>query len=193
MTTRRGRWRGERLKSCVRTDPDDLPPFFGVPIPIKDLTPVAGWPVTYGSWGAPEGLSEESALVVEAFERGGFVLTGRTNTPEFGPLTASENLRYGVTRNPWNPDRTAGRLERRSRRGDGGRDVSAGPRQRRWRINTYPGVVLRAGGAQGQPWSDPGPLHLLGRRRGRGGAHPRRRGHRRRAGPAQRTRRRLLV
>jgi amidase len=97
-----------KTEALVRTDPDDLPPFFGVPMPIKDLTPVAGWPVTYGSWGAPAGLSEESALVVEAFERGGFVLTGRTNTPEFGPLTATENLRYGVTRNPWNPDRTPG-------------------------------------------------------------------------------------
>src|ERR1700733_3249376 len=41
-------------------------PFLGVPLPIKDLTPVAGWPVTYGSNGAPEGVSEESELVVEA-------------------------------------------------------------------------------------------------------------------------------
>ncbi len=89
-------------------DPGGLPPFFGVPIPIKDLTSVAGWPVTYGSWAAPEAVSDESALVVEAFERGGFVLSGRTNTPEFGPLTAAENIRYGVTRNPWNPARTPG-------------------------------------------------------------------------------------
>src|SRR5690242_3066784 len=35
-------------------------PFLGVPIPIKDLTPVAGWPVTFGSHGAPEAPSEES-------------------------------------------------------------------------------------------------------------------------------------
>src|ERR1700756_2297927 len=37
--------------ALVRPDPADLPPFHGVPIPIKDLTEVAGWPVTYGSWG----------------------------------------------------------------------------------------------------------------------------------------------
>ena len=86
----------------ARSDPDELPPFFGVPIPIKDLTAVAGWPVTYGSWGAPEGLSEESDLVVEALQRAGFILCGRTNTPELGPITATENLRYGITRNPWN-------------------------------------------------------------------------------------------
>ncbi len=83
-------------------------PFLGVPIPIKDLTPVAGWPVTYGSHGAPEGPSEESELVVEKLGLAGFVRCGRTNTPEFGPLTVAENSRYGITRNPWDPSRSSG-------------------------------------------------------------------------------------
>lgn len=90
------------------TDPRDLPPFCGVPIPIKDLTPVAGWPATYGSAGADPGLAPESALVVEAFERGGFVLAGRTTTPEFGSITATETARYGITRNPWDTGHTPG-------------------------------------------------------------------------------------
>lgn len=89
-------------------DTDELPPFAGVPLPIKDLVRVAGWPTTFGSRGAPEAPSERSALVVEAFARAGFVLTGRTNTPELGPITITENLRHGVTRNPWAPDRTPG-------------------------------------------------------------------------------------
>jgi len=83
-------------------------PFLGVPLPIKDLTPVAGWPVSYGSRGAPAGVSEESELVVEALERGGFVLCGRTNTPEFGVLTVAENTRYGISRNPWDTARSPG-------------------------------------------------------------------------------------
>ena len=83
-------------------------PFLGVPIPIKDLTAVAGWPVTYGSHGASEEPSEESELVVEAFQRAGFVLCGRTNTPEFGPLTVAENSRYGNTLNPWDTGRASG-------------------------------------------------------------------------------------
>lgn len=95
-------------EAVARLDPSELPPFHGVPIPIKDLTQVAGWPVTYGSWGAPKGPSAESALVVDAFERAGFVLAGRTNTPEFGPITVAENDRYGLTRNPWNLDLTPG-------------------------------------------------------------------------------------
>ncbi len=79
-----------------------------MPIPIKDLTPVAGWPVTYGSHGAPEGPSEQSELVVDALARAGFVLCGRTNTPAFGVITAAENLRHGISRNPWDPSRSPG-------------------------------------------------------------------------------------
>ena len=86
----------------------DEAPFLGVPIPIKDLTAVAGWPVTYGSNGAPEGVSETSELVVDALVRAGFVLCGRTNTPEFGPITAAENLRFGISRNPWDTNRSPG-------------------------------------------------------------------------------------
>ncbi len=87
---------------------DELGPFHGVPIPIKDLTAVAGWPLTYGSRGAPEGPSAESELTVLALEKAGFVLCGRTNTPEMGPITITENLRYGATRNPWDQGRTPG-------------------------------------------------------------------------------------
>jgi amidase len=82
--------------------------FLGVPIPIKDLTAVAGWPVTYGSNGAPEGVSAESELIVESLVEAGFVLCGRTNAPEFGPITVAENSRYGNTRNPWDPSRASG-------------------------------------------------------------------------------------
>ena len=87
---------------------DELAPFHGVPIPVKDLTPVAGWPTTYGSRGAPEGPTVEDELVVGALRRAGFVLAGRTNTPEFGPITVAENLRYGPSRNPWDLDRSPG-------------------------------------------------------------------------------------
>jgi amidase len=96
------------LGDRIAAGTDDLPPFAGVPLPIKDLTPVAGWPVTYGSFGAPSGASVESEVVVDAYRRAGFILTGRTNTPEFGSITVTENLRYGPTRNPWNPRHTPG-------------------------------------------------------------------------------------
>jgi amidase len=87
---------------------DSQPPFLGVPLPIKDLTPVAGWPVSYGSHGGPQGVSDESELVVDALARAGFVLCGRTNTPEFGVITVAENSRYGISRNPWDESRSPG-------------------------------------------------------------------------------------
>jgi amidase len=83
-------------------------PFLGVPLPIKDLTPVAGWPVTFGSRGASDQPSKESELVVDVLAAAGFVLCGRTNTPEFGVITVAENLRYGISRNPWNTERSPG-------------------------------------------------------------------------------------
>ena len=107
-------WRDDEAARAAAREADariaagEEAPFLGVPIPIKDLTPVAGWPHTYGSEGAPEGPSEESELVVESFLRAGFVLCGRTNTPEFGPLTVAENSRFGNTVNPWDTSRASG-------------------------------------------------------------------------------------
>src|SRR5438309_7713562 len=67
-------WRNDDEARAAAADADrrlaggEDAPFLGVPIPIKDLTPVAGWPVTFGSHGAPEGPREESELVVEAMQ-----------------------------------------------------------------------------------------------------------------------------
>lgn len=87
---------------------EDLPPFFGVPIPIKDLYDVEGWPNTYGSNGASTEPVAQTSLPVERLVEAGFVLCGRSNSPEFGSVTATENERYGITRNPWNTDHTSG-------------------------------------------------------------------------------------
>jgi amidase len=107
-------WRNDEAARAAAREADarlaagEQAPFLGIPIPIKDLTAVAGWPVTYGSHGASDEPSEESELVVESFLAAGFVLCGRTNTPEFGPITVAENSRYGNSRNPWDPSRSSG-------------------------------------------------------------------------------------
>jgi amidase len=107
-------WRDDEAARAAARDADtriaagEGGPFLGVPIPIKDLTAVAGWPLSHGSRGAPAGPSEESELVVESLLAAGFVLCGRTNTPEFGTLTVAENSRYGNSRNPWDPSRSPG-------------------------------------------------------------------------------------
>jgi len=101
--------RAEAKAADERLAAGETAPFLGVPIPIKDLTEVQGQPVTYGSRGRPmTPWSGQSEMVVDAFRAAGFVLAGRTNTPEFGHITATENLRWGITRNPWDPSRTPG-------------------------------------------------------------------------------------
>lgn len=90
------------------SDRDELPPFCGVPIPIKDLVSVAGWPTSWGSTAVPDVPAPQDDLVVERFRRAGFVLMGKTTTPEFGTVSFTESDRHGITRNPWNLDHTPG-------------------------------------------------------------------------------------
>ena len=121
--------------------------------PSRTSRPVKGWPVTYGSHGAPVGPSDEGELVTEAFGKAGFILCGRTNTPEFGPLTVTENDRYGITRNPWNTERTPGGSS-----GGAAASVASGmfsdrARQRRRRLDTDTCIVLRAGRPEARSWS----------------------------------------
>src|SRR5437764_7972166 len=101
--------RAAAAEADTRLGDGDDAPFLGVPIPIKDLTETHGQPLSYGSRGRPDTPWEgPSELVVEALQRAGFVLACRTNTPEFGHITAAENLRFGITRNPWNTSLTPG-------------------------------------------------------------------------------------
>jgi len=92
----------------AHSDPEDLPPFIGVPIPIKDLNDVQGWPTSYGSLGVPDTPAQTDCPQVERFRAAGFVLMAKTTTPEFGTISMTESQRFGATRNPWNPAHTPG-------------------------------------------------------------------------------------
>ncbi len=85
-----------------------LPPLFGVPVGIKDVTPTRGLRTTYGSKLFADHVPEADALVVERLRAAGAIVIGKTNTPEFafGPNTV--NAVFGATRNPWNLALTAG-------------------------------------------------------------------------------------
>ncbi|MFD6432575.1 amidase [Streptomyces venezuelae] len=88
--------------------PEDLPAFHGVPLPVKDYLDVAGWPTTYGSAGADPTPATASAPVVRRFTEAGFVLLGKTTLSEFGSVSFTESEALGITRNPWDPDRSPG-------------------------------------------------------------------------------------
>jgi len=85
-----------------------LPPLFGVPVGIKDVTPTRGLRTTFGSKLFEDHVPEDDALVVRRLRDAGAIILGKTNTPEFafGPNTT--NAVFGATRNPWNLALTAG-------------------------------------------------------------------------------------
>lgn len=87
---------------------EELGLLHGVPVPIKDLNVVAGWPTSYGSLGASDQPAAADDPFVARFRRAGAVFPGKTNTPEFGTISCTENTRFGATRNPWDPTRTPG-------------------------------------------------------------------------------------
>jgi len=89
-------------------DLEELGPFAGVPMLIKDLNDVEGWPTTLGSRASTDKPAPEDHPPVARLRRAGFVFSGKTTTPEFGSISCTESERLGVTRNPWNTDRTPG-------------------------------------------------------------------------------------
>jgi amidase len=96
------------LAAADAIGPGDERPFAGVPLGIKDLRPVRGLPLTYGTELAGDYRPEYDAHVVRRFREAGFVVVGITNMPELGIIPVTEPRRYGPTRNPWNPERTPG-------------------------------------------------------------------------------------
>jgi len=85
-----------------------LPPLFGVPVAIKDVTATKGIRTTHGSKLFESHVPDEDALIVQRLRAAGAIVIGKTNTPEFafGPNTV--NAVFGATRNPWNLALTAG-------------------------------------------------------------------------------------
>jgi amidase len=83
-------------------------PFSGVPLPIKDLTETAGIRTTQSSRAFAAYVPERDVEVVRRVRRAGFVVLGKTNTPEFGTTAVTESVLNGICRNPWDPERTPG-------------------------------------------------------------------------------------
>ena len=74
----------------------------GLPVPIKDLTDVAGVRCTQGSPIFKDRVAETSDLLVTHLEGNGGLIYAMSNTPEFGAGAHTFNEVFGVTRNPWN-------------------------------------------------------------------------------------------
>ncbi|MGD0380712.1 MAG: amidase [Acidimicrobiales bacterium] len=86
-------------------------PMRGVPIVLKDLMcSMAGEPIHEGMRVLKEAhyVAEHDQELAARFRAAGFVVVGRTNTPELGIVPTTEPAAYGPTRNPWDTTRSTG-------------------------------------------------------------------------------------
>lgn len=98
------------LREASRAERDlhkrhELPPFYGVPIGIKDVTDTAGIRTTLGSAEFRDRVPEQDSYVVSRLKSAGFIIVGKTNTPEFAS-GCTDPVAYGPCRNPWDTERT---------------------------------------------------------------------------------------
>ena len=84
------------------TEPVGAGPFAGVPFLVKDLEPLKGVRLTYGSRFFKSYMATYSIEVLRRMQQAGLIVIGKTNTPEFGLLPVTEPAAFGPTNNPWN-------------------------------------------------------------------------------------------
>ncbi|MDE2007659.1 MAG: amidase [Rhodospirillales bacterium] len=83
-------------------------PLDGVPVTVKDLVDVAGFPTRRGSLLTDPAPVADDAPMVMGLKAAGAVILGKTTTTEFGWKSPGDCPHTGITRNPWNPARTTG-------------------------------------------------------------------------------------
>jgi len=101
---------GEAISEAEKVDDqEDLAnlPLAGVPVAVKENTPVAGLPTWHGSAAARMPVAEQDHEVVRRLRGAGAIVVGVTKMPEMG-LWAVTDDDDGPTRNPWDRDRTPG-------------------------------------------------------------------------------------
>ncbi len=105
---------GERALDQARSldgdhvDHEDRRPLLGVPVTVKDLTPVAGTRTTMGSTRLANNVASSDGALVSGLRQAGAIIMGKTNTPEFGCKPRTDNRLFGATRNPHNTSLSSG-------------------------------------------------------------------------------------
>ncbi|MFM6023210.1 MAG: amidase family protein, partial [Dolichospermum sp.] len=79
-----------KIKTELLTTTSELPPFFGVPISIKDLNAVANVTCTYGNSALLNNIANDDDGVVTKIKQAGFIILGKTATSELGSFPYSE-------------------------------------------------------------------------------------------------------
>ena len=87
---------------------ETLGPLHGLPVAHKDLLETRGIRTTFGSPLFKDYIPAEDDIVVDRMQRAGAIITGKTNTPEFGAGSQTFNKVFGATRNPYDLTKTCG-------------------------------------------------------------------------------------
>ena len=98
----------DHARRLMERKPEDRGMLAGLPVPIKDLVPVAGVRTTFGSPIFADNVPAESESIVTRLEDRGGIVYAKSNTPEFGAGGHTFNEVFGTTVNPWNQERSAG-------------------------------------------------------------------------------------
>ena len=101
------RERADAIDAEVR-DGGDPGPLAGVPIGVKELASVGGWPETHASVVLADRVAVTDDNEVSRLRGAGAVITGLTTASEHGTVSFTSTPLHGVTRNPWNLERTPG-------------------------------------------------------------------------------------
>jgi amidase len=82
-------------------------PLLGVPIAVKDNLDIAGYVTSFGTGCYDEPATQDAALI-QRLRGAGAVILGKTTLPELAIVGFTETPTWGITRNPWDPNRTTG-------------------------------------------------------------------------------------
>ena len=85
-----------------------LSPLDGVPVSIKELVRVKGWPVSMGSKLTDKSPADADAPVVARLREAGAIVFAQSTSSEYGHKPVTDSPLHGLTRNPWNIERTPG-------------------------------------------------------------------------------------
>ncbi len=120
-------------------------PFGGVPVGVKELDNVEGWPATEASLVFKDRIATyTSTMVTRLVDEGGAVLVGQTTASEFGGLNVSTTRLNGTTHNPWQHGRTAGGSSGGSAAAVAGGLLPLAHGRRRRRVDPHPRRLQRA-------------------------------------------------